>query len=90
VESTLEIIEEVTTLEIINGDETTVLEIEGESTIDILEIAEQGLPGADGGEGLAAVEDDPAPTLGGDLNLGAFNIIGQLENEAFILDGGLL
>lgn len=42
------------------------------------------------GGGLAALEDDAAPQLGGDLSLGEFNIIGQLENTDFILDGGLL
>jgi len=43
-----------------------------------------------GGSGITQVADDPSPSLGGDLELGAFNIIGQLENIDFILDGGLL
>mgnify|MGYP000172588167 CR=1 FL=1 len=40
--------------------------------------------------GLAEVADDTSPSLGGDLTLGSYNIIGQLENNTFILDGGLL
>lgn len=48
-----------------------------------------GPPGPPGG-GLMAVEDDPNPTLGGDLILGPYNIIGQLENITLVLDGGLL
>ena len=48
----------------------------------------EGPPGSGGG--IEQLADDPSPELGGDLNLGAYNIIGQLENDQFILDGGLL
>lgn len=51
---------------------------------------EQGPPGEDGAGGLMAVEDDPAPALGGHLTLGVYNISGQLENTELIIDGGLL
>ena len=47
-------------------------------------------PGFQGVSGLAEVEDDTSPSLGGDLTLGSYNIIGTLENPTFILDGGLL
>lgn len=48
-----------------------------------------GAPGAPGG-GLNELSEDTSPELGGDLNLGSYNIFGQLENPEFILDGGLL
>lgn len=46
----------------------------------------------DGGEtlGLTRVQDDPAPTLGGNLRLNTFRILGTLEGDALTLDGGLL
>lgn len=50
----------------------------------------QGDPGEDGAGGLVAVEDDPEPALGGDLDLGSYNINGQLETPGLIIDGGLL
>jgi len=34
--------------------------------------------------------DDPNPKLGGDLQLNSHTIIGQLEQETLVLDGGLL
>ena len=40
--------------------------------------------------GLQAFEDDTNPTLGGNLALNAFGMIGQLENTQLIIDGGLL
>lgn len=44
---TIEIIEQVTLLEIV-GDETEIVELVDQNTFEIVEIAEQGLPGADG------------------------------------------
>lgn len=49
----------------------------------------QGDPGPPGG-GLNAIVEDLSPELGGDLDLGAFNLNGQLENIGLIIDGGLL
>jgi len=43
-----------------------------------------------GGAGLGSLVEDPSPELGGDLTLNAYNIIGQLENDDLILDGGLV
>jgi len=48
----------------------------------------QGIQGPAGG--LASIEEDSAPNLGGDLMLGGYNLVGQLENPDLILDGGLL
>lgn len=42
------------------------------------------------GSGIAAIEEDENPTLGGDLELNGFAIKGELENENLILDGGLI
>lgn len=50
----------------------------------------QGPPGEDGDGGLMAVEDDPAPTLGGDLDLNGFQVRGTINNDEFVLDCGLL
>jgi hypothetical protein len=36
------------------------------------------------------LEDDPDPTLSADLKLNNHTIIGQLEDETLIIDGGLL
>ena len=33
---------------------------------------------------------DPTPTLSGDLNLAGHGVVGSLENQTLILDGGLL
>lgn len=56
-----------------------------------IEVVTEGIQGPPGvGGGLAAVADDPAPALGGDLTLGVHNIVGTLENNTLILDGGLL
>ena len=51
-----------------------------------------GPPGPQGpaGGGLTALQDDPNPTLGGDLNLNGFQIVGQVDITGFILDGGLV
>lgn len=40
--------------------------------------------------GIARVQDDPAPKLGGDLDLNAKKILGSLEGVGLILDGGLI
>lgn len=40
-----------------------------------------------GSYGLAA---DPSPTLGGDLQLNGHVVVGSLETESLILDGGLV
>lgn len=46
---------------------------------------EQGLPGS-----MTALEDDPDPTLGGDLTLNGYAVKGQVETTDLIIDGGLL
>lgn len=59
-----------------------------------IEVVTEGIQGPAGPPGpmtgLSAVVDDPSPELGGDLELGIYNINGQLENPGLILDGGLL
>jgi hypothetical protein len=51
----------------------------------------QWLAGLQGtGGGLASVQADPNPTLGGNLQLNNFELVGQLESNGLILDGGLL
>lgn len=49
-----------------------------------------GVDGIDGVGGLTSVQDDPAPALGGNLIMGPYNFIGQVENDDFIIDGGLI
>lgn len=50
-----------------------------------------GPPGAQGPPGLLnEIQDDLSPQLGGDLDLGSYNILGQLENPTLVIDGGLL
>lgn len=52
---------------------------------------EQGLAGLKGDKGDTAVlRDDPDPMLTGDLKLNGFTIIGALEKQTLIIDGGLL
>lgn len=63
--------------------------------ISIIEVAKQGPAGPPGpqgpaGSGLAALQDDPNPTLGGNLNLNGFQIIGQVDDTGLIIDGGLV
>ncbi len=66
--------------------------------VQFISIAKQGPRGAQGiqgetgphGGGLNSVQEDPDPHLGGHLILGAYNIVGQLENDSLILDGGLM
>lgn len=77
-------------------EDDVILRIEN-SNITVVSVAEQGPQGIQGIQGppgaaggLQAVQDDPNPVLGGDLTLGTYNIIGQLENTTLILDGGLL
>lgn len=48
----------------------------------------QGIPGPPSGG--THLEDDTAPTLGGDLVTSGFQFIGQVDTDDFILDGGLL
>ena len=61
----------------------------GTPRLKIIAVARQGISGTSGG-GLSALAEDTTPQLGGNLVLGAFNIVGQLENQTFILDGGLI
>mgnify|MGYP000072341863 CR=1 FL=1 len=89
-ENTLEIVEIVNTLEIIAGEESIVTEVVGETIVNILEIAEQGPAGVDGVGGITAVEDDPAPTLGGPLSINGQDVTGTIDNTGLVLDGGLL
>lgn len=60
----------------------------------LVAVAQQGLQGPPGPQGpaggLTAVEDDFNPTLGGNLNLNGFQIIGQIDDTGFIIDGGLV
>ena len=37
-----------------------------------------------------ALVGDPDPTLGGDLRLGNHTIIGELEKQTLVIDGGLI
>lgn len=60
-----------------------------EPELKLISVAQQGPQGPAGG-GLTSIIDDPSPELGGDLVLGPHNIIGQLENTSFVLDGGLI
>lgn len=54
------------------------------------EIVVVSTSGAAGTSGLDSVSEDLSPELGGDLTLGSYNIVGTLENNTLILDGGLL
>lgn len=46
--------------------------------------------GAPSGAGNPRLQDDPTPTLGGDLTLNGFSIIGTLTAPGLVLDSGLL
>lgn len=46
--------------------------------------------GSGGSGGLSELVEDLSPELGGDLQLGVYNIVGTLENSSLTLDGGLL
>lgn len=91
--TTLEEIAEYTTLveEVVETNnigetilETSILEVEQPEVGYIL--LEEAIPGPSG----PGVSSDLNPTLAGNLNLGAFNIHGELENEQLVIDGGLL
>lgn len=74
--------------------DTTTLVIPSDS-VNILSVGTQGPPGIQGpqgipGSGIASLQDDPNPTLGGDLITDGYQFVGQIETEDFILDGGLL
>jgi hypothetical protein len=43
----------------------------------------QGPPGAPGASGIAALIDDPSPTLGGDLLLNGFEVLGVIDGGNF-------
>jgi hypothetical protein len=43
-----------------------------------------------GGGGIAALFEDPNPTLGNDLDLNGFGVKGQIESQECIIDGGLI
>lgn len=45
---------------------------------------------AGGSGGLTRLRDDPNPTLGGNLTLNGFSIIGTLTAPGLVLDSGLL
>lgn len=51
---------------------------------------EQGPQGDPGTPGIAALIDDPNPTLGADLIMNGFQFKGQAETTDLIIDGGLL
>ncbi len=42
------------------------------------------------GTGITRLQDDPSPTLGGNLTLNAKEVLGTLEGAALVIDGGLL
>lgn len=66
-----------------------VIEIVNE-TSEVIEVVELRGPEGPVGDGLEALEDDTSPSLGGDLALGSYNILGQMENPSLVIDGGLL
>lgn len=68
----------------------TVSVLECDNEVRVLSVAAQGPSGADGQDGMLTISEDTSPELGGDLSLGSFNIIGQVETPDFIIDGGLL
>lgn len=74
---------------IIADEHTSSKLVLNDDQVKILSVGEQGPQGADG-VGGSLVEDDPSPSLGGDLVLGPYNIVGQLENPDFVIDGGLI
>lgn len=65
-----------------HGDAVEVVE----EVVEVIEVAEQGPSGASGG----VLNEDPSPTLGADLLLNGHSIVGSLENNSFVIDGGLL
>jgi len=81
----LRIVEE-TSIFRIDQDELLVTEV---MRTEAFGVGIQGERGVDG-SGLAAVEDDPNPTLGGDLEMNGYQIVGTLEKEGFVLDRGLI
>ncbi len=91
----IQIVEEVTDLIITNSGDRVVLQIADPVIVELLEvgiIGPQGLQGLQGEPGASggSLITDPNPTLGADLQLNGFVVIGTLENQTFILDGGLL
>jgi len=85
----VEILYEVSRVEIFN--ETTLIDARAVG-VEIVQVAMQGDPGPPGaaGSGLANVEDDTSPSLGGNLVLNSHVIVGTLETNLLILDGGLI
>lgn len=53
--------------------------------LDVTEVCVPGPPGPP-----SVLQDDPDPTLGADLKLNSHRVIGQLEAETLVIDGGLL
>lgn len=53
-----------------------------------LDVEDVLLPGPPGPP--STLQDDPDPTLGADLKLNSHRVVGQLETETLIIDGGLL
>lgn len=84
----LYVTESVHELVVTVGAVTHQLYVTGSPVVEILEVGAQGPAGPPGP--MSEVADDLSPSLGGDLELGAFNIIGTLENTTFVVDGGLL
>jgi hypothetical protein len=41
-------------------------------------------------QGVAVLKDDPDPVLNADLRLNGHTIIGELEKETLVIDGGLI
>lgn len=50
--------------------------------VPVEEIVEPGAPGL--------LQSDPDPTLGADLKLNNHGIVGELEDQTLVIDGGLL
>lgn len=89
----------MTDAEVVVQNEISIVQIEDadvavidRETISIVSEQVQGPAGVDGvdGGGLAAVEDDREPRLGGDLELNGFRVFGSVENNGLTIDGGLI
>lgn len=86
----IEIIKTKTYLTVGNTGTKLLVERPRISIIEIGKQGPQGPPGPPGGGGITALQDDSNPVLGGDLNLNGFQIIGQVDETGFIVDGGLI
>lgn len=53
--------------------------------LDVEDVVVPGPPGPP-----SALQDDPDPTLAANLKLNNHGMIGQLETETLVIDGGLL